>query len=396
LKALLIKGQSVYDVLRLFIDDLAAAFRARGYAVFILDPSAPEDQAALDVFIAGEPVELVFSFGIFGESKDAQGRFIGDMVGAPHIVSYVDYPLSHLTRLEATSPRVGLLMVDESHVAAIADLYPPGRFASLGFGAHAATGATVSPGLDPADFAARRPIRILLPGTFHGEPPAGWRNLQPAVQAIFAEAVERCLATDWLAPLDALDQSMRNAGLDPANPDFAAFRKLAAYVHEQVRTRRRLILLDAVIRLGLPVHVVGGGYDPELERHTSLTLVGPARFDETLALMAGSRVVLNANANFGEGSHERPLCAANAGAVAATDSSSFYAANFEAGAELAIFRWTRLDEDLAAIGALAEDPHRAYAIARAGQRRVVAGHLWEHRIDAIVAAAKVARVSISS
>ncbi len=394
MKALLIKGQSVYDVLRLFIDDLAAAFQATSYEVFILDPSVP-DQAALDAFIAGEPVELVFSFGIFGESRDEQGRYIGDMVGAPHIVQYVDYPLSHLTRLEATSPKVGLLMVDESHVAAVASLYPPDRFASLAFGPHAATGPTVSPGLDAADFAAHRPIRILMPGTFHGAPPVGWRNLQPAVQAIFAEAVERCLAVDWLAPLDALDQAMGNAGLDPADPDFAAFRKLASYVHEQVRTQRRLFLLDAVIRLGLPVHLVGDGYDQGLDRHKAITLVGPARFDETLALMATSRVVLSANANFGQGSHERPLCAANAGAVAATDGSSFYAANFDLEAELAVFRWTRLDEDLAAIGALAEDPARAYAIARAGQRRVAAGHLWTHRIDVIVAAAKAARAAIN-
>ena len=391
MKALLIKGQSAHDVLRLFVDDLAAAFRSRGYEVFILDNADPvQSPEILDAFIAGEAVDLVFSFGIFGESKDAQGRFIGDLAGAPHIVQYVDYPLSHLTRLEATSPRAGLLMVDESHVTAIRALYPPHRFASLGFSPHAATGPTVSPGQDAEDFAARRPIRILFPGAFHGAPPEGWRNLPPAVRTIFAEAVERCLAADWIAPLDGLDQSMRGAGLDPANPDFAAFRKLATYVHEQVRTRRRVMLLEAVIRLGLPAHIVGGGYDAGLERHRSLTLVGAARFDETLALMAGSRVVLNANANFGEGSHERPLCALNAGAVAATDSSTFYADSFDAGAELAVFRWTRLDEDLAAIGALAEDPGRAFAIASAGQRRVVRGHLWEHRIDGIVAAARAA------
>ncbi len=208
---------------------------------------------------------------------------------------------------------------------------------------------------------------------------------------MFEQAVEIALASDWTAPLDALDQAMTGAGLDPANPDFAAFRKLATYVHEHVRAVRRRQLLDAVIRLGLPVHLVGKGHDTDLARHKNLTLLGEARFDEVLALMAGSRVVLNANANFGAGSHERPLTASNAGAVAATDGSAFYDANFEAGAEMAIFRWTGLEEDLAGIGALAEDPAAALAIAKAGQRRVVTGHLWMHRVAGVIAAAEQVR-----
>ena len=392
MKALLIKGKSAHDVLRLFTDDLAAAFRARGWTVEMIDLEVEADlHRPLDAYGRDTPVDLVFSFGIFGESADGEGRFVGDLVGAPHVIQYVDYPLSHLTRLEQTSPRAALLMVDESHVAAITSLYGLDRFGAVRFSPHAAVGPTVSPGADAEDFAARRPIRILFPASSYGPPPVGWRDLPAGVQKVFEQAVEIALASDWTAPLDALDQAMSTAGLDPANPDFAAFRKLATYVHEHVRVLRRRQLLDAVVRLDLPVHLVGKGHDPELCRNPNLTLVGEASFGDTLALMAGSRVVLNANANFGAGSHERPLTALNAGAVAATDGSSFYAANFKAGAEMATFRWTRLEEDLAAIDALAEDPGAAFALACAGQARVTQGHLWTHRVDGIIAAAEAAR-----
>jgi len=392
-KALLIKGSSTYGVLRLFTDELADAFRTAGWTVQILDIENPAHaHRPLGDYAGDGPFDLVFSFGLFGEVADERGRSVGEMVGAPHVVQYVDYPLSHLTRLEQTSPRAALLMVDESHVAAIGSLYPADRFATVRFSPHAATGGTVSPGADPGDFAARRPIRLLFPGSSYGDPPTGWRHQPPAVQKVFLEAVEIALAGDRTPPLEALDQAMAAAGLDPADPDFSGFRKLATYVHEHVRAVRRNRLLASVISLGLPVHIAGGGHDPDLARHRNVTLLGEVGIGDILALMAGSRIVLNANANFVAGSHERPLSALNAGAVAATDSSAFYAANFEPGAEMAVFRWTRLDEDLAAIGALAEDPEAAFAIASAGQRRVVEGHLWAHRIPGIVAAAHVARL----
>jgi len=391
-KALLIKGSSGYGVLRLFIDELADAFRGRGWEVQILDV---ENQAQalrpLGDYADDGPFELVFSFGLFGEVVDERGRSVGEMVGAPHVVHYVDYPLSHLTRLEQTSPRAALLMVDESHVAALKSLYPPDRFATVRFSPHAAIGPTTSPGADPADFAARRPIRLLFPGSAYGDPPVGWRNQPPGVQRVFEQAVEIALSRDVTPSLDALDQAMKAAGLDTADPEFTGFRKLATHVQEHVRAVRRRQLLEAAIRLGLPVHIAGGGHDPDLARQGNLTLLGQVDIGGILALMATSRVVLNTNANFVAGSHERPLSALNAGAVPATDTSAFYAANFEAGAEMAFFRWSRLEEDLAALGALAEDPQAAFAIASAGQRRVVEGHLWAHRIDGIVAAADEAR-----
>jgi hypothetical protein len=396
-KALLIKGGSTYGVLRLFVDELADAFRARGWDVQILDiENQAQARRPLGDYADDGPFELVFSFGLFGEVVDERGRSVGEMVGAPHVIQYVDYPLSHLTRLEQTSPRAALLMVDESHVAALTSLYPPDRFAAVRFSPHAAIGQTISPGADADDFAARRPIRLLLPASSYGDPPVGWRNQPAGVQRVFEQAVGIALAGDRVAPLDALDQAMTAAGLDPADPAFAGFRKLATYVHEHVRALRRRQLLEAVIRLGLPVHIAGGGHDPDLTRHKTLTLLGEVGIGDILALMARSRVVLNTNANFVAGSHERALSALNAGAVPATDTSAFYAANFKAGAEMAIFRWSRLEEDLAAIGALAEDPQAAFAIASDGQRRVAQGHLWAHRIDGIVAAADAARSGIAT
>lgn len=397
MRVILIKGGSTYDTLRVFIDDLASAFASFGYQPTIVDITTdPDLLGTLQRLAKSGPVKLVFSFNIFGETHDQGGRFIGDIVGAPHVIQYVDYPLTHFTRLDQTSPRTALLTVDRSHVEAVRSTYGPDRFGYVGFSPHAAAGETVSPGADAAAFAVQRPIPILFLGTFYKPQPPEWRNMPPLVQKIYETAVEIALSTEWTPALDALDRAMSAAGLDPKSPDFPEFRKTAYMVHERVRSHRRFELLNVAADLGLPVHIYGRGYDQDLHRYKSLTYGGDVSLPEGLALMARSRVVLNINANFGMGSHERPLAALNAGAAAASDHSSFYASGFREGEEVALYRWRDLEAGLTAIGRLAADSEAAFAMAAAGQRKVVAEHLWRHRVETIVAAADAVRARFSA
>ena len=394
MRAILIKGGSAYDALGLFIDELAAAFAAAGHEPIDVDASAgrgPDFYPSLERHAAAGPIGLVFTFNIFGDVRDAAGRFIGDIVQAPHVVQFVDYPPSHLDRLDAMSPNVALLCVDPSHVETILATYGPDRFAHVGFSPHGAVGATVSPGPDPEAFAAARPIPILFSGTFQEPDAARWAQMPDNVQRLYEAAVEIALAAEWVPALAALDAAMVSFGLDPTDKAFAGFRKTTTYVHEYVRAHRRLEVLNTARTLGIPLHVVGRGYEGRLDAYPNVTYAGAVDFAAGLDLMARSRVVLNVNANFGAGSHERPLSAMNAGAAAASDHSEFYAANFAPGEAMALYRWRDLEAGLAAVAALAGDADAAFAMAQAGQRRVVAEHRWINRIEPIIAATEAAR-----
>jgi hypothetical protein len=396
MRAILFKGGSAYDALGQFIDELAAAFAAAGHESIVIDASAgrgPDFYPALDRLAAEGPIGLVFTFNIFGDVRDPAGRLIGDIVDAPHVVQFVDYPPSHLDRLEAMSPNAALLCVDRSHVETILATYGPDRFAHVGFSPHAAVGATVSPGDDPMAFAAARPIPILFSGTFQAPDEARWAHMPDAVQQIYEAAVEIALAAEWMPALAALKEAMRAFGLDPEAAELADFRKTTTYVHEYVRAHRRLDVLNTARTLGIPLHVIGGGYDGRLDAFPNVTYGGEVDFAASLALMAVSRVVLSVNANFGAGSHERPLSAMNAGAAAASDHGSFYAEVFKPGEEIALYRWRDLETGLAAVARLAGDPEAAFAMARAGQRRVVAEHRWINRVENVIAAAEAARAA---
>jgi hypothetical protein len=394
LRAILFKGGSAYNALRVFVDDLAEAFASRGFEPVIVDAlETPDPTLSLEAIAAGGPVILAFSFNIWGEFRDARGRSIADLIGAPHVVQYVDYPLAGLAgkRLGLTPRSGAVLVVDQSHVDAIQAVYGPDRFAYVGFCPHAAIGGAgpdlAAEGLEA--FAAR-PIPLLFCGTFYkpGEKP--WAAVDPLPRKIMDEALEIALASEWTAPMEALAQSMVVNGLSLEDTTNRAFLANAGFIHEHVRAQRRFEFLNAANKASLPLHIYGKGYDQDLYRFKNLTYCGDADFDETIANMRRSRVVVSVNANFGMGSHERPLTAMLSGAAAASDHTTFFADRFREGAEIMLYRWKALDAGLEQLGRLVADPEAAHAMALQGQKRVATEHTSAQRVDVILAAASAA------
>lgn len=399
-KVAFLKGGSQYGVLRFFIDDLAKAFEARGYDTCVFDLVALENPTDIYAMLrqAG-PLELVFSFSIAAEFRDEAGRTMLEAVGAPHVVQYVDHPLHQLDRLLATPRSTALLVVDESHARAVKTLLGPTNFATVGFGPHGASGQPCKMPADAESFIASRPIRIFFAASFGERKTPLWSTYPPQVQALLAEAAELALSQEWVPSLEALERVLAAHGMDPYNPDLPKalaadlfrLRLLAIMVDDWTRFTRRAKLLQAAGEAGLPLTLVGSGCEQYAARYKQFDCRGAVDFSETLALMRQSRIVLSSNANFGEGSHERPLLAMLAGAVAATDTSKFYTANFEDGRDIALYRWLHLDDDLAKIGALLQRPEALFDIARAGHANASAHHRWDNRIDAIIAAAQAVR-----
>ncbi len=391
MRAVFIKGPSQYDATRAFTDDLAAAFARRGWAAEVIDAQAEPDLGAALAAAAQRSSDLVHSIGCMGDARDGQGRSIGAIFGAPHVLQHVDYPLSHLGQLEATAPETAVLTVDPSHVEAIVATFGAERFAHLGFCPHAAVGEPAELDADPEAFAQARPIPILFAGSFYGARPAPWAEEGPGIRAVFDRALEIALAAEFVPALEALDQALTAVGEDPADPRYARMRKYATWVHEQVRVIRRQTLLDAAGAAGLPVFCVGAGYEGWIERHKSFRLGPPMGLTDTAALMRRARVVLNVNANFGRGSHERPLTAMLAGAATASDHGAWWADAFAEGRDMLLYRWTDLDAGLSRLAVLADDAEAAWRMGVSAQAQAMAGHRFDHRVDAVIAAAEAAR-----
>jgi hypothetical protein len=388
MRAVFIKGPSRYDTTRLFTDELAAAFTRRGHEAVVVDAMGQADLGAALRAAAKVPTDLVHTIGCLGDAKALVGQSLGELFAAPHVLHHVDYPLSHRAQMEATAAETAILTVDPSHVEAVRAAFGPDRFAHVAFCPHAAIGAPMELDPDIDAYIQTRPIPILFAGAFPAAGPAPWAEEMASVRAVFDNALAMALADAFMPALEALDDALWHIGEDPEDPRHERMRRYAGWVHDQVRHTRRRQLLDAAGAAGLPVFCIGAGFEGWIEQYRSFRLGPPMGLADAAALMRRARVVLNANANLGQGSHERPLTAMLAGAAVATD-GAWWDETFADGRDLMLYRWTDLDAGLARLAALMDDPEATWRMGAFGQATAATAHRADHRVDAVIAAARV-------
>ena len=103
---LLLKGQSQYNVLRYFIDQLSVAFQHIGHTVTIIDLveiSSVQDLQQKMLFVP----DLVISY-------NGMGTDINIFKSIPFITHYVDHPLYHVERIQNHSSSTLCGFVDKS------------------------------------------------------------------------------------------------------------------------------------------------------------------------------------------------------------------------------------------------------------------------------------------
>lgn len=388
MRAVFIKGGSQYDATRLFIDEMAAAFRRRGHEATVVDGLVNRDLKQVFAATAAQgQADLIYTIGVLGDFRDERGRSLGQIFNAPHVVQQVDYPLTHLDALTRAAPETALLTVDPTHIDAVRSTFGDDHVGFLGFCPHAGVGEPAAPDADPEAFAAQRPIPILFSASFYPLDPPLWANEGLGISRLFDAALEIALGAEFVPALDAIEQVLRGMGEDPADPRYELLRRYACMVHEQVRKVRRMQLLEAASKAGLPLFCVGSGYEGWIEAHPSFRLAPAMNLTDVAGLMGRARVVLNANANFGRGSHERPLTAMLAGAAVASDHSAWWAQQFVEDQDMLLYRWRDLDAGVARLAALAADPEAAWRMARGAQAKAAAAHRFDNRVDTVIAAA---------
>lgn len=388
MKVVLFRGLSRYGALGRFTDALAAGFIAKGHTPLIVEPqymSRGWDDAIAQIREAG-PIGLMHAFMVAGDYRNAEGKSLCDLTGAPLVVQYVDYPLSHGERFLNTDARAAILTVDKSHIAAVHHALGKDRFAHVGFCPH---GGQILQNAEIPTPVAKRPIRMLFCGSYYAPTPPPWQNFPEEFRIIFADAAEIALSEEWLAPHLALERAFAAHGIVPEEiypaQGCRTIRILAAHVHEWVRQERRNRFFAAARRAKLPLTICGEGYGAA-PLDDGFELRGAVSFDDTLKLMQQSQLVISVNANFGEGSHERVFNAMLAGAAVVSDTSEYYRETFNQY-EMPCWRWLHLQEDMDALPELLASPRRLAGMSETLRSKAQAEHSWQQRIDTIIAAA---------
>ena len=368
--AILYKGNSEFDSLNTMVDHWAAALARRGIRPEIVDLRAPDPVARAVALIRRERVVLFVSLNGYGVPKPGQGPGFYQESAAPLFIHFVDHPVYHyptirseVPHLLASFPTPGNLRFCRNHIR---DDLP------LIHLAHAAAPGESAPWTG-------RDCPPLLAGSLHEDPEIGrarWISHGAAVR----DRLEAMLASHLAAPRRALHEVVLEVLGDP-RPPIEAVHGHFQVVDRYLRSRVRLDFVREAAARGLPLTLIGRGWDALLPKAGSVRLLGERPVAEVFALMARTRLVLNLLPPYYE-SHERPFQAMAHGAVAATVAAPWLLEAVGGDALLALPPDPSEAVAIAA-AALADDDALA-ARAAAGSAAFRRGHTWDHRLSRVL------------
>ena len=288
----------------------------------------------------------------------------------------IDHPYAHLTRIANLSPSDIISYVDRSHL---------NMLKALGVG----RGAVFLPHGGPAVRANPKPMKerridLLFIGRLEHSPrrkdlAEGLAANTPQVRDIVIETAEEAAKGKPL--FDVFCAACKRHSVDFREFGSEGLETALRTAHHWAEARGRYRLLKSLgANLGgRQVHIVGEVNRDFLDTvPDGFTFLGERPFNECLDLMANSKILLNSVTVFPEGGHERICYGMAAGAVVATDPSTFVGEDFTDGENILFWPSDPADSALMVAGALA-DSGRLDEMAAAAAAIYAAKHTWVSR-----------------
>jgi hypothetical protein len=365
-RVVLHKGVSEYLSLNTMVDGLAGAFARRGLAPAVLDLAAPDYPNRIRAVLTEGDLALFLGLNGMGMPREA-GTF-HDRLEVPFLGLFVDHPAYHPERLAAPIPNLRLAFPSRTNLDFCRR--------ALGVGVpllHLPHAAEPVVGLPWAE----RDIPVFYSGSPMAADPeslrGNWRNFGATAR----EAMEAVVAAHDKVPRRPLESVVAEVlGLPLAA--FGRYRPVFLAVDAYLRSRIKVETLKALADAGIEVAVCGRGWEAVPGRRR---LLGSLDAPATFALMGRSRLVLNLLPPYYE-SHERVFQAMAAGALAATTPSDLWDRLFPNGECLSLP--CRPDGIAATVAEILDRPEEMAERAAAGRAAFLAGHTWDHRVDAIL------------
>ena len=326
------------ETLSYFSHQMAGEFQKLGYAVFFYDLKQEESSAGkLRKFIRPRETVLV-TFNFQGLEKEAgvYREGIGYLWDTYHIPCYniaADHPYFYDDRLKDLPEKYRHISIDRRQKAYFEEFYP--EYVSRGFLPLAGTGLrqgedeakTGKAGAQGDAEQAAPCYDVILTGNYTKlsffEPYINWINEEYAAfyRGIIDDLLEHPACT---VEEVALAHCEREMGKEPNDQLRIALHKMI-FIDLYVRNYWRGKAVRTLVNAGIPVHVVGKGWE-ELEdvRHPEcLKLHSQTASVTCLEMLADAKVSLNVMPWFKDGAHDRVFNSILNGAVCVTDPSCY-------------------------------------------------------------------------
>lgn len=364
---LFLKGQSQYNAMRNYIDEIEVGFRLAGYdtcVIDLLDESGTYQETEL---AAGMKIDILFTCNAI--AWKAREYF----PNAFYLTYLTDHPAYHKERLNCLDGRCVVFTCDRRHAA-----YARRYFPNLKHVAY----------VPLAGQAARRgiPYRersrdIVFTGSYSVP--------KKEQESIFLcgdeldEAAMRITASILENPKqdleEALRNDLRNENRTLSDQEFHETLFRLRGVDLYARSYYRDQTIRSLLAGGLKVCVFGNGWENFEGDGKENLVIEPGDYYLAMKAVSDARISLNVMPWFKDGFQERIAAAMLSGTVAVTDESDYIRQNFLDGGELVLYSLSNLKELPVKIKELLSRPGEAEQIARAGELRAQTELTWQHR-----------------
>ena len=400
------------ETLSYFSHQMAGEFQKLGYAVFFYDLKQEESSAGkLRKFIRPRETVLV-TFNFQGLEKEAgvYREGIGYLWDTYHIPCYniaADHPYFYDDRLKDLPEKYRHISIDRRQKAYFEEFYP--EYVSRGFLPLAGTGLrqgedeaktgkagaqgtaveTEEAGAQGDAEQAAPCYDVILTGNYTKlsffEPYINWINEEYAAfyRGIIDDLLEHPACTVEEVALAHCEREMGKESNDQLR---IALHKMI-FIDLYVRNYWRGKAVRTLVNAGIPVHVVGKGWE-ELEdvRHPECLKLHPQTDSVTcLEMLADAKVSLNVMPWFKDGAHDRVFNSILNGAVCVTDPSCYLEEELHEGEGVCYVALQDMDALPEKVKDLLQNDSWRNEIVRRGRAIVEQKHTWAQRAKTLAA-----------
>ena len=358
--------------------EIANSFQGLGCDVeytYLNDSAAM--QRAYDLMQSGE---VWFSIGVNDTGaflQTAPGHYVLGDLPVPYVSVLLDAPYNAANGdLGFPCQKHYLWVLDKSHIGAIKYRFPDKKFAGEIF---QPLGGDVAQNEDDI-FSQTRDMDVVFSASMFedGNIREYWKEKtdNPFVIGILNDVVDYMLSKP-ISLLPAVKYVLEDRGL--IGDDYVT--ALAPYFHGvffYVKMKRRYRTLEALADKGFQVEVFGPGWE-NVPFAQKLNLHGQVSYETVLEAFSRAKVVVQDQAEFNNGGHDRVFTAMLNGAVVVSEYSSYLDKEFDDGSDIYLFDWKNIGQQMNEVDVLLVDESKRLASAIRAYGKAKANHCWANR-----------------
>lgn len=380
-KVLIFSSREIcYSSSSFFAHQLGAAFEELGFDARVCEVSVEDDNldAKLEPLLNEEYRAAVDFNSLLPRMELEDGTRYLDRLQAPFFDYILDHPLFHYTGLTSGVKNLHAIVLDEAQAEYVRSYYP--KVSSVHMLPLGATRALYDGEKD-------RECRVLLPGTY--DSPDAVLEIAEAspepIKSMMKRLIERRIAEPLLPMEEAFRQELVHLDMQLETEAFALFMNAMYAVDAYIRDYFRKQALDELLKAGIPVTVMGEGWEKYhcADEH-SLRRERAVPFGLSFERIAKSHILLDVSPIFNRGMHDRiPAGMANR-SVVLTDENPYLAARFDDGRDISFYSLERIGSVAEQAEKLITDGELRTQITERAYARYEKEHTWRCRAEQIL------------